>query len=300
MLQHIGLLRQFLAVAKGGSISAGASALAVTQPAASKAIHRLERELGVKLFARRARGVVLTRFGETLLRHAKFIETEWNFAQSEIGAVNSGRAGHLRVGAGLHFGTTVLPAAISALHARFPRLRIDLAIGANPRTLPSLLSGDLDLVVGRIPSKPLPDFIETRRIAQVYMCVVASAEHRLAKARDIAGGDLGAYPWAVYQDDDETIAGREAMLRKMGAPPPQIAVESTSLLAIFQLLRAGPYLGFVPHGLLRTPMAAGLAEIVLPVDGYRFRAGAMFARTLAHVAPIQALVGMLRKEAAAA
>lgn len=298
MLQNIALLRQFLAVAKGGSISAGAHALAVSQPAASKAIHRLEQELGVALFARRARGVVLTRFGETLLRHAKLIETEWNFAQSEIGAVNSGRTGHLRMGAGLYFGAIMLPSAIAALHTRFPKLRIDLSIGANPRTLPSLLSGDLDLVVARIPTKPLPDFIETRRIADVHMCVIASADHKLAKARRVSGEDLADYPWVVYQDDDETIAGREATFRKMGCPPPHIAVESTSLMAIFQLLRAGPYLSYVTKGLLHTSIGKGLVEIPMPVEAYRFRAGAMFARTLANVAPINALIELLRKDMA--
>jgi DNA-binding transcriptional LysR family regulator len=297
MLQNIALLRQFLAVTKAGSISAGAQALAISQPAASKAIHRLEQELGVSLFARRARGVVLTRFGETLLRHAKLIETEWNFAQSELGAVRSGRTGHLRLGAGLYFGAALLPPAIGQLHARFPHLRVDLLVAANPRTVPSLLSGDLDIVVGRLPGTPLPDFIETRRIADVRMCVLASAGHKLAGQKKITGKDLADHPWVVYQDDDETIASRETTFKRMGSPPPRILVESTSLTAIFQLLRAGPYLGFVARGLTSTPMSEGLVEIPLPVDAARFKAGAMFARTLANVAPINALIELLRAEA---
>jgi len=298
MLENVALLRQFLAVTKAGSISAGAQALSISQPAASKAIHRLEQSLGVSLFARRARGIVLTRFGETLLRHAKLIETEWNFAQSELGSFRSGRTGHLRIGAGLFFGAALLPLAIAKLHARFPQLRIDLQIGANPRTLPSLLNGDLDLVVARIPGAGLPDFIETRRIVDVRMCVIASADHKLARQRHISGKDLSEYPWVVYQDDDETIAGREAMFRRMGSTPPHIAVESTSVTAIFQLLRAGPYLGCVASGLLGSSIGQGLVEIKLPADVTRFRAGAMLARTLANVAPINALIDLLRAEAA--
>ena len=298
MLENVALLRQFLAVTKAGSISAGAQALSISQPAASKAIHRLEQSLGVSLFARRARGIVLTRFGETLLRHAKLIETEWNFAQSELGAFRSGRTGHLRIGAGLFFGAALLPLAIARLHERFPQLRSDLQIGANPRTLPSLLNGDLDLVVARIPSAGLPDFIETRRIVDVRMCVIAAADHKLARQRHISGKDLAEYPWVVYQDDDETIAGREAMFRRMGSAPPHIAVESTSLMAIFQLLRAGPYLGCVANGLLGSSIGQGLVEIKLPADVTRYRAGAMFARTLANVAPINVLIDLLRAEAA--
>lgn len=298
MLENITLLRQFLAVTKAGSISAGAQALAISQPAASKAIHRLEQSLGVSLFARRARGVVLTRFGETLLRHAKLIETEWNFAQSELGAFRSGQAGRLRVGAGPYIGVALVPQAIAKLHARFPQLRIDLQLGANPRMLPSLLNGDLDLLVGRIPGARLPDYIETRRIADVRMRVIAAADHKLARQRLITGKDLAAYPWAVLQDDDETIAEREAMFKRMGSPPPHIAVESTSLTAIFQLLRASPYLGCLASGLPGSAIGQGLVEIRLPTDGFRFRAGAMFARTLANVAPINVLIELLRAEVA--
>jgi len=296
MLQNVSLLRQFLAVAKSGSISAGALALAISQPAVSKAIHRLEQDLGVALFARRARGVVLTRFGETLLRHAKRIETEWNFAQSELGAFRTGRTGHLRLGAGLYFGAALLPPALASLHARFPRLRIDLTIGSNPRTLPSLLSGDLDMVVARIPTSPLPDFIATRRIADVRMCVIAAADHALARQRRVSGKDLAAHHWVVYQDDDETIAGREALFQRMGSEPPQIAVESTSLMAIFQLLRTGRYLGFVASGLLDSAVGAGLVEIRLPVETPRFRAGAMYPRSLDGVTPVEALIDLLRSE----
>lgn len=296
MLQNVALLRQFLAVAKAGSISAGAQSLAISQPAVSKAIHRLEQDLGVALFARRARGVALTRFGEVLLRHAKRIETDWNFAQSELGAFRTGRTGHLRLGAGLYFGAALLPPALAALHGRFPRLRVDLTIGSNVRTLPGLLSGDLDMVVARIPTRPLPDFFQTHRIADVRMCVIAAANHPLAGQRRIAARDLAAHPWVVYQDDDETVAGREALFRRMGARPPHIAVESTSLMAIFQLLRAGPYLGFVASGLLGGAVGAGLIEIPLPVETPRFRAGAIYARTLAGVAPIEALIDLLRSE----
>jgi len=299
VLQNLALLRQFLAVAKGGSISAGAHALSISQPAVSKAIHRLEQELGVALFERRARGVVLTRFGEGLLRHAKQIETEWNFAQSELGAFRAGRTGHLRVGAGLYFGAALLPPAIADLHERFPHLRVDLSVGPNPRTLPSLYGGDLDLVVGRIPAANVPDYIETRQIADVRLCVIASRRHELAGKRRIAAADFGRFPWVVYQDDDETVASRESMFRRMGAAPPRIAVESTSLMAIFQLVRQGPYLGCLASGPLVSAIGEGLVELPLPVEQAHFRGGAMFARTLANVAPINALVELLRKAAGA-
>lgn len=298
MLQNVALLRQFLAVAKGGSISAGAQALSISQPAVSKAIHRLEREMGVALFERRARGVVLTRFGVALLRHAKQIETEWNFAQSELGAFKSGRTGHLRIGAGPYFGGALLPGAISELQSRFPGLRINLQIDANPKTLPGLFSGDLDIVIARIPTSNIPDYIETRHITSIRQCVIAAADHPLARKRRVTAADLVAYPWILYEDDDETVASRDNMFRRLGAEAPRIALMSTSLLAIFQLLRTGTYLSSVASGLLTSQVGHGLVEIPLPIEVSRFKGGAMFARTLANVAPINALIELLRRSAA--
>jgi DNA-binding transcriptional LysR family regulator len=130
--QNIALLRQFLAVAKAGSISAGAQDLAMSQPAVTKAIHRLEDELGVSLFERRARGIALTRFGEALLRHAKLIETEWSFAQAEIGAFRAGHAGRLRIGGGPFFGAALLPRAIARLHESFPSCASTCASASTP------------------------------------------------------------------------------------------------------------------------------------------------------------------------
>ena len=67
LLRNAGLLRHFLAVTQAGSLSGAAQVLAVSQPALTKSIRRLEQHYGVALFERRARGMMLTPFGETLL-----------------------------------------------------------------------------------------------------------------------------------------------------------------------------------------------------------------------------------------
>lgn len=301
MTQNIALLRPFLAVAKAGSISAGAAALAMSQPAVTKAIQRLEDELGVALFERRPRGIALTRFGEALLRHGKLIETEWSFARAEIGAFRAGHAGRLRIGGGPFFGAALLPPAIAALTARFPQLRVDLRIGVNTNMLPRLLDGDVDVLVGRLPEpEALPGHVVRRPIADLRLGVIAARGHPLAGRRRVDGDALSRYPFAVYQEDREGLAGMVAALARLGARPPQIAVESTSLLAVFQLLRSGPYLSCLAVGLLRQPFGADLVEIAVPETISRFPAGAMFPRTLASVAPVEMLVDLLREGAAPA
>src|SRR6185437_2679753 len=64
-------LRYVVATADHGTMTAAAQALFVAQPALSRAIRELERELGVELFARAGRGVVLTDAGEQIVRYAR-------------------------------------------------------------------------------------------------------------------------------------------------------------------------------------------------------------------------------------
>src|SRR4029453_86163 len=100
ILRDAALLRQFLAVATEGSVSAACARLAVTQPALTKSIQGLEAQLGVRLFERLPRGMALTAFGRTLLPHARRIEAECHFAEVEMQAFRGGRARRLGVGGG--------------------------------------------------------------------------------------------------------------------------------------------------------------------------------------------------------
>lgn len=92
-------LRYVVATADHGTMTAAAQTLFVAQPALSRAIRDLERELGVELFARVGRGVVLTDAGERIVRHARdalrAVDAIADFAASPAGS----RAGELRVAA---------------------------------------------------------------------------------------------------------------------------------------------------------------------------------------------------------
>src|SRR5512135_2528956 len=112
LLRSIALLRPFLAVARSGNLSAAARELAVSQPALTKSVRKLEQQVGVPLFDRRARGMALTASGAALLSHARTIEAQCRVADGELEALVHGQAGRIRVGAGPYWGNTVVPRAI--------------------------------------------------------------------------------------------------------------------------------------------------------------------------------------------
>ena len=80
-------LRAFLAVADQGSANRAGAALFRAQSGVSRSIRKLERELGVELFERRARGMLLTEYGRALLVRARRVHAEMQRARTEVAAL---------------------------------------------------------------------------------------------------------------------------------------------------------------------------------------------------------------------
>lgn len=291
LARHLAVLRQFLVIAETGSLSRAAQALALSQPTLTKNVQRLEREFGVPLFERRARGVALTSFGEVLLRHAKLIDTECQFAEAEMRAFQRDYGGRLRVGGGPYWGTTLVPTAIARVHERYPKMRIDLEIGVNAVIVPKLFNGDLDIVIGRLPEPAaLPPFITVRELGEVRARIVAEPNHPLLRRERVRAADLAPYPWVIYQDDREILEQLVGFLRGRGGEPPRLLVEATSLLAVIQLLKSGPYLGCMPEQLIEAQPGFGLRPLPMGKEVWKFRSAALYPRFLEQVPPVQMLI----------
>src|SRR3954463_9629798 len=91
-------LRYVVATADHGTMTAAAQALFVAQPALSRAIRELERELGIELFARAGRGVALTESGEQIVRYARDALQAVDAIEAFSAAPAGGRPGELRGG----------------------------------------------------------------------------------------------------------------------------------------------------------------------------------------------------------
>jgi len=221
LLRSAGLLRPFLAVARAGTLSAAARELSVSQPALTKSVRKLEQQVGVPLFDRRARGMTLTASGAALLAHARMIEAQCRVADGELEALARGHAGRIRLGAGPYWGNTVVPRAIARLHERLPRLDVGLEVAVNTVIQPKLYAGELDVIVGALPeSAGLPAGIERRDICRINLRVVAGRDHPLQRRKRVTVADLGRYPWVVYQHDRDVMDHLAQWYIGPGAPYP--------------------------------------------------------------------------------
>ena len=294
LLRNAALLRDFLAVAGTGSLSAAAQALGVSQPALTKSIRRLEGHYRLALFERRARGMVLTPFGETLLAHAKLIDAQCRFADAEMQAFTKGAGGRLRVGAGPFWGATVMPLAIVRLQQQLPKLEVELDVGVNTVIHPKLFAGDLDIVVCALPdTDALPPGIDVHPLFDLTMRVIAGEAHPLVRRRHVSAADLASYPWVVYQRDREIVHKLLTALREEGGAPPRVMVESSSVLAVLEMLKCGPYLSCIADAFLRVRPESGVRAVPFDRDIWSCPSGALYHRTLRQFAPVQALIAAI-------
>ena len=297
LLRHAQVLRQFMVVAQTGSLTAAAQKLAVTQPALTKSIQRLEDDLGVRLFERLPRGVSLTGYGKALLPHAQRIDAAVRLADLEMLAYGGGHTGQLKLGTGLMFGATLVPNAIAVLHGRYPGITFQIVSAATDVNYPRLLAGELDMLFGVLPPvDALPEHLTYRVITQVGLRVIAGPQHPLLARPRVQARELAQYPWAVMQHDRELVASLTATLRREGTPSVRIAVEATSLSSLVRLLKSGPYLSCVAEGIAALP-ELGLAFVPYPRRIVRGDAGVVLHRSLERYAPAAMLIDQVCAEA---
>jgi len=296
LLRSAGLLRPFLAVARTGNLSTAARELAVSQPALSKSVRKLEQHFGVALFDRRARGMALTPTGAALLTHARLIEAQCRFADAEIDALAHGEAGTIRIGAGPYWGPTLVPIAVARLQARFPRLRIDLEVGVNTITLPKLFAGELDLVMSALPDPTeLPAGIAMEDFGEFHLRVVAGRQHPLQRKGRVTAADLARYSWVLYQHDADTLAKLTRVMQAAGAGAPNVVVVTTSLHAVMQFLKSGPYLACLADAYLSAMPEPGIGIVPFRREIWSFPSGALYHASVRNFAPVSALIEALHE-----
>ncbi|MEP7063704.1 MAG: LysR family transcriptional regulator [Betaproteobacteria bacterium] len=290
LVHHARTLHQFVVVAQERSLTAAAQKLAVTQPALTKSIQRLEDDLGVRLLERLPRGVTLTGYGRALLPHAQRIDADCRLADLEMLAYGGGHTGQLKLGTGLMFGATLVPSAIAVVHARYPGITFQIDSAATDVNYPRLLAGELDMLFGVLPPlEALPEHLTYRVITEIGLRVIAGAQHPLLARRRVQARELAQYPWAVMQHDRDLVTSLTATLRREGATAVHIAVEATSLSSLVRLLKAGPYLSCVSEGIAGLP-ELGLALVPYPRRIVRGDAGVVRHRSLERYAPAELLI----------
>ncbi|MGW4041668.1 LysR family transcriptional regulator [Streptomyces sp. NPDC004721] len=251
--------RTFVTVCRLGSLSAAADELGYTQSAVSRQIAGLERELGVPLVERHARGVRPTPVGEVFRRHAAAALTEADRAVRAVRDLRDGApARPLAVGATPSLAAGIVPAAIRRLLDTDGSVRWSLSPGLSLELYDRVVSGDLDVAVvtDAPPGLPNDPRLERRFLGTDEMVVVLPVDHPLAGGAPVRIQALAEQTWA---EDNE---GSAALLRQHAARAgvtARIDLAAADLPGKLALVATGHAIALIPGvlaGALRTDVTA--------------------------------------------
>ncbi|MEZ5936363.1 MAG: LysR substrate-binding domain-containing protein [Alphaproteobacteria bacterium] len=285
----------FLTVANEGSIRAAARKLGLTQPALTKAVRRLEDEAGVALFARQARGVTLTTYGEVFLRHARALKASMVEASSEIEALRRGAAGLVRIGAGPSWLARTVPAAIRRFQKERPRAQVQISGGLDDALKASLRAGELDLVLAALPDRRTDGDLGREPLSVDDYRVIADVGHPLHRKPTPGLAELLAYPWILPRSQTFMVSRLDALFRSKGLPTPEPAIETDVVTTKLELMRGSDFLSFHAIANLSELGAEHIRPLPVAEPGWTREAGLIWRRDIDRPPLVEALAAIIRE-----
>lgn len=254
---HLRHLRTFVSVAEQGTVSKASLHLHIAQPALSRQIRDLEEELGVKLFDRVRRRLVLTGEGEQLLEHCRTVLGAAHSLTERAQLLRRGESGILRVAATPQTIDGVFSNFLHRFARRRPNVQIKLteSVGADHTLM--LERGQVHVTVGLVqPGHATNPFIGTFQLAALELLAASKESLKVGTAGDVEISRLAKYPLLLLDTSFYVRATFDAACRLAGVKP-EIFIESRTPHALLALAEAG-------HGVAVVPS-------VLPTNRYRLR-----------------------------
>lgn len=265
MLLNLRELQAFKAIAELGSLGRAAEALSLTQPALTRTLKRLERQLGVPLFERHPHGMALTSYGHALAPHAGLLLSGSDEALRAVNELLGLSRGMVRIGAVSSAVEHLLPPAIERLLTVHPHLQVQIVEGLSDELLLALARGEVDLALGFSAAGDEDVVLVSESGWQEGCHVVCAAGHPLLARSPVGLADLAGGRWVL---PPRRMGPREEwhqLFWDHGLPAPEVAVEARSINAIRALVAGSGFLSWMPRLLLGGAQPLPRSIEVLPV-----------------------------------
>jgi DNA-binding transcriptional LysR family regulator len=250
-----------LVIEELGTLHAASLALGMTQPAATKMLHELERALGQTLFDRVGRGLQVNDAGRCVLAHFHGMQGTITALSRELKALQQGSGGKLFVGSIMAASPAFLTPALIQLKQKYPLLAVEITVETSDRLLELLQEGALDLVIGRVTSDAADDYIFSP-IAQEPLSVVVAKGHPLAGKSRVRFAALLDYPWVLQSRGSPMREVVEQEFKSNQASLPKGLIETSSILTTTNLISQTPMVAVIPQSVAVRYQQHGLLDIV--------------------------------------
>ncbi|MBI5717189.1 MAG: LysR family transcriptional regulator [Burkholderiales bacterium] len=249
-----------MAIVEHGSLRAAARRLEAPQPALTRSIRALEKELGGALFLRETKGMTLTPMGRRFHVRASAIVHEARRAVEEIAQQGGDDSGSVVVALSIMPHVGMLPRALPEFRRRYPKVRMHLIEGLFPDVEHALRDGSIDFYLGAAPrAAPAPGLV-SRTVLENMRAVVGRKGHPLAGARSLKA--LKDAEWAVtavdYAVDDDLVR----LFAGHGMEAPRVLLRARSAMSILVALAHSDLLAMLPVQWAEFPMTRDALQVV--------------------------------------
>ncbi|THB65263.1 MAG: HTH-type transcriptional activator IlvY [Spirochaetaceae bacterium] len=247
---HIHELELFSALADNLHLRRAGEACGLSPSATSRALQRMEEELGEKLLYRESREVSLTMAGQRFSLFCRETLDAWKAVKADIGGAARGMAhGEVRIFASVTASIAILPDLLAGLRAEYPGVRVVLQTGAPAEALQRVAEGIADIAVAALPRK-IPSGLTAVSLMTTSLELIAPQPigeahiDRLAElSARVLPADLAGLPMVLPRSG----LAREHALRWFGAVSPRLYAEVSGSEAIISMVRLGFGVGVVPR-----------------------------------------------------
>jgi LysR family transcriptional regulator of abg operon len=269
-------LRDFVAVAERGSLRAAARQLEISQPTITRSIQELEKDLGVALFERQAKGVRLTPMGEMFFRRSKAIRMEVARAQEEIGQARGSLHGHITICLSPVAHMALLPNTIRPFRQRYPEVTVRLIDSLLPGVESQLIDGTIDCYVG--PAfEGVSGELSVEKLFDTTRVVLGRKGHPLAQATSVA--DLASAEWMTASSTPRAQEELLPLFARHGLPPPKVVFEAQSALSFLTTMTSSDLLMLLPIQWAQVPLFRDLLQRIEIVEPLAAQAICIIQRT---------------------
>jgi DNA-binding transcriptional LysR family regulator len=247
------------------NLGRAATAMNISQPAATKLLLQLEDALGERLFERSARGMEPTAQGEVLIRYAKRVLSDFSGAHEEMQALRSGLNGALRIGCVPGAVPELLAPAMVAYRAKHPYVAVSVAVETSDVMLAQLARGEVDLILGRLTENHSADELACIPLLDESQVVVVRADHPVLEVAAPRLQDMSSFTWVLQPPGSPQRMRFEASLRETGITTRLSIVETASTIATTALLEISDMAAVMPASLAAHYGRLGVLRTV-PLD----------------------------------
>jgi LysR family transcriptional regulator of abg operon len=253
-------MRDLVAVVERGSLRAAARHLELAQPALTRSIGALERELGVTLFERHARGMVLTSAGELFHRRASAVVNEVRRAREDFDQTAGAMRGTITVGLSIMPHMGMLPHALPAFRRRYPQVALKIIEGLYPAMERGLQDGSIDFYLGASPRGEPAEGLVMQTLFHNTRTVIGRKGHPLAAVTSIKG--LAKAEWVTTTLDFNAGLDLKELFAKYKMPPPVIMLHAQSALSVIVALSSCDLLAILPMQWNEFPLTRNVLQVI--------------------------------------